>query len=142
LIAVLTAFLLGCATATENGVRWPTTVTTPTIPTPNVAPYGANDCVDAVALRPGGAAPCNGVLVAASDLQYLMDLEAQRGDIVTLVTAMVAARMADRAYADAVAANLVRQRDDARRFIIGTALGSAIAIVTAIGVSIAVTHSD
>ena len=119
----------GCISAKATGIQWVQPVpdyTAPSVPT--VAPDAAGSCTEAQALPEGEAAPCMGLLMVPSEVQYLYDVEGQAKPLRDLLTLSIEGRARDRAWADAHYLRIMEERNRARRqrweaFAVGGAIG-------------------
>lgn len=121
--------LMGCATTAPTGVPWVKPIPDYTEPpTPSMAPDDAGSCTASLPLPVGEAAPCTGLLMVPSEVQYLYDVEGQADPLRTLLNLSVEGRERDRAWADAHYLRVLEERDRARAqrweaFAVGGAVG-------------------
>ena len=128
-IVVLVTLTTGCATTAPTGIPWVHPVPDYSVPEkPTVAPDAAGSCTEADALSEGEAAPCTGLLMVPSEVQFLYDTEAQAKPLRDLLHLSIEGRERDRAWADAHYLRVLEERDRARRqrweaFAVGSAIG-------------------
>ena len=126
---VILVSLSGCVTAKATGVPWVQSVPDYTAPdSPTVAPDATGSCTEAQPLPEGAAAPCTGLLMVPSEVQYLYDVEGQAKPLRDLLVLSVEGRARDRAWADAHYLRIMEERNRARRqrweaFAVGGAIG-------------------
>ena len=119
----------GCSTGKTTGVPWVQSVPDYSAPEkPSMAPDEAGSCVEAHALPFGEVAPCTGLLMVPSEVQYLYDSEGQLKPLRALLDLSVEGRARDRAWADAHYLRMTEERNRARRqrweaFAVGGAVG-------------------
>ncbi len=128
-ILLVLAVCSGCSTGKATGVPWVKPVPDYSAPEkPSMAPDEAGSCTEAQPLPEGVAAPCTGLLMVPSEVQYLYDVESQEKPLRDLLTLSVEGRARDRAWADAHYLRIMEERNRARRqrweaFAVGSAVG-------------------